>query len=520
MGGAWLNYDVASGFWTDVHGARFIKNEFDPTCPIFLSVTDRAWKGSYLEKSCTLPWPETLDRDLCRLLKSVLKQRMRHQAPSALERYRQVIGAMARFSVNGRRFQSADVRDGETIRKLWDTLNSDLRSVFRELVPDLIALDDPLAAYTMSLLLKDWKAKRPLKWKQSVLEWDPREGSLTSAELEVLRAHLTPPSSEALSDHFARLVIRLTLTTLRRPSQLISIRADGLRRITTGVGTTVDVRVPTGKAQKGMLASWLPIPADLADDIEAYRTRPEFRNVPLTQEVLLPIALREGDRRGDVSNGDEILRVIAPNGTQAKAAAQAWVADQKIISPRTGKPLHLNLRRLRHTGATHMAMQGYPLDLIQDVLEHASENSTRYYIDAVGIEFLPVFEKADRNLGGRFSMMKDAWFSGRVVDRPEASHEPIIVPDVKAPAVVGACGKGGACPVHPLFSCYSCQHFLAFRDANHKKVLDFVEAEYARWRAVESSNSRSKAIKDFDRIAASVREVMTLIEQDFSDGIH
>lgn len=520
MGGAWLNYDATSGFWIDAHGGRFIKNEFDPTCPIFLSVTDRAWTGSYLEKSCKLPWPETLDQDLCQLLKSVLKQRMRRQAPSALERYRQLIDAVVRFRVNGRRFRSADLRDGETIRKLWDTLNSDLRSVFRELVPDLIALEDPLAAHTMSLLLKDWKAKRPLKWKQSVLEWDPREGSLTSAELEVLRAHLTPDSCETHSEHFARLVIRLTLTTLRRPSQLISIRADGLRRITTSVGTTVDVCVPTGKAQKGMVAPWLPIPADLADDIEGYRARPEFREAPISHEVLLPIALREGNQCGVEPKGDEILRVIAPNGTHAKAGAQAWVANQEIISPRTGKPLHLNLRRLRHTGATHMAMQGYPLDLIQDVLEHASESSTRYYIDAVGIEFLPVFEKADRNLGGRFSMMKDAWFSGRVVDRDEAPHQPIFVPDIKAPAVVGACGKGGSCPVHPLFSCYSCQHFLAFRDANHQKVLDFVETEYARWRAVESSNSRSKAIKDFDRIAASVREVMTLIEQDTPDGIH
>ncbi len=136
----------------------------------------------------------------------------------------------------------------------------------------------------------------------------------------------------------------------------------------------------------------------------------------------------------------------------------------------------------------------------------------------MGADYLPVFEKADRNLGGRFSMMRDAWFNGRVVDRESRPSRPIIVPDPTAPAAVGACGKEGTCPVHPLFSCYSCQHFLAFRDADHGKVLDFLEAEYKRWHAVETSNARSKAIKDFDRIAAGVREVIGLIDEEAPDA--
>lgn len=192
---------------------------------------------------------------------------------------------------------------------------------------------------------------------------------------------------------------------------------------------------------------------------------------------------------------------------------QRWVRSLSIVSARTGAPLKLSPRRIRHTGATHLAMQGYSIDLIQDVLEHDSDTSSRYYIDAVGAEYLPVFEKADRNLGGRFSMLRDAWFKGKIVAPEEAPNRPIIVPDSSSPAVVGACGRGGLCPLHPLFSCYSCEHFLAFRNADHQKVLSFVDAEYTRWRAVETSASRSKAIKDFDRIAAGVREVIELIEE-------
>ncbi|WP_298914039.1 hypothetical protein [uncultured Roseobacter sp.] len=510
-----MKFDTSSGFWIDAQGAGFIKNEFNPTRPIYLSVSEKSWSGVHLQKAYTLTWPTALDPDLRRLLESVLKDRMRHMAPSALEKYRRVIDAMVRLRVDGRRLRSDDLLDGEIVRALWDTLPSDLRPHMRGLLPDLIAPQNPHAAYAMSLLLKDWKAKRRLNWRRSVLEWDPRDGSMTSAELEVLRVHLSPPASETPYEHFARLVVRLTLTTLRRPSQLISIEAGGLRRISTTVGTTTDLRIPTGKAQTGAQAPRLPIPVDLANDIDACRSRPEIVSSPVSDEVLLPFAIGSYDKR---TRGGVAKRVIAPNASHAKAASQSWVKGQCIISPRTGKPLYINLRRIRHTGATHLAMQGYPLELIADILEHESTVSTRYYIDAVGAEFLPAFERVDSSLGGRFSMMRDAWFNGRVVDRKDAPNRPIIVPDTNAPAAVGACGKGGSCSVHPLFSCYSCEHFLAFRDANHQKVLDFVEAEYVRWRAVEASNSRSKAIKDFDRIAASVREIMSLIDGETVDG--
>jgi integrase len=510
-----MKFDPASGFWIDAHGARFIRNEFNPNCPTYLLVSGTHWTGEHLQKACTLAWPSSLHPDLRNVLETVLRDRMRRMAPSAMVKYEQVIEAMDRLRVSDHQLRPEDLLDGKTVRRLWDSLHGDLRPYLRSLLPDLIASRDPHAAHAMSLLMQDWRAQRRLNWQRSVREWDPRDGSMTSAELETLRRHLSPPSAERPDEHFSRLIIRLTLTTLRRPSQIISIEADGLRRISTAVGSTADVQVPTGKAQTGTHAPRLPIPNDLADDIDAYRARPEIRTALASSKTLLPIVLGTVGRG---RHGGTTLRVVAPNASQAKAAAQSWVARKGIISPRTGEPLHINLRRLRHTGATHLAMQGYPLDLIQDVLEHESEDSARYYIDAVGAEFLPAFEKADRNLGGRFSMMRDSWFNGRIIDSREAPDRPIVVPINFAPSAVGACGKSGACPVHPLFSCYSCEHFLAFRDADHAKVLDYVEAEYQRWRNVEVSNLRSKAIKDFDRIAVGVREVIGLIELEGFDA--
>lgn len=511
-----MKYDETIGYWIDAVDNRFVRNEFDPTQPTFISVTDTEWTGTRLNKTHVLSWPDDIDISLKAAIEEVLKHQMRRVSPSSLNTLKNVIIQIVAAQPPKAPFTASDLTDPDIIRHVWDATLSSYRPWLRTLISDIADAVNPEAAGNIALMLSDWKASRSLGWKKSVLEWDPDQGSLSSAELELLRRHLMPVEGESIASHFGRLFARLSLTTLRRPSQLIAMDGKALRRITTHIGTTADLRIPVVKGQTGQYARWLPIPLDLADDIEAYRARLRsemHRSHPsrpdLLDTCLLPSITFEG-------TSDQ--KLFAPYGAQAKGSVQAWVKTLEIISPRTGHALNLTLRRIRHTGATHLAMQGYPLDLIADILEHENTSSTRFYIDAVGAEYMPAFEAADRNLGGRFSVMRDAWFNGRVVDRADAPNRPIVVPDSEAPAVVGACGRGDTCPVHPLFSCYSCQHFLAFRDADHRKVLDFVESEYQRWRAVETSNSRSKAIKDFDRIAAGVRDVIELIDGEVSDA--
>jgi len=201
-------------------------------------------------------------------------------------------------------------------------------------------------------------------------------------------------------------------------------------------------------------------------------------------------------------------------GAIIKRSIQSWVSEKGIVSPRTGEPLSLTLRRVRHSGATHMAMQGYSLQLIADMLQHDYAESARYYIDSVGTEFIPVFEKLNGNLGGRLSALQDSWFRGKIVNRSHSIKKPIIVPKVDAPAVVGACGNKNSCSVHPLFNCYSCQHFLAFREADHGKVLDYLRGEYEHWRSAEPASYASKVAKDFDRAAVGVRQVLSQLSEE------
>lgn len=497
-----MKFDEEIGYWVDDLGTKFIKNEYDPTIPSYIEITAHQWLGRQHRSKYVLYWPESLDESVRANLEFILKEKMRRQASSSLTKIGRIL---RKIDEAGQRTGSPltveDLLDVETIWRIWDIINSNDRPWLRSLIRDLSDAVDPGSTHTIALIMDGWRAGRALNWGKAVVEWNPEEGSLSSSELELLRRYLEPVVGEPPEDHFARICVRIGLYTLRRSSQITGIKADGLRRIDTTVGTTCDLKIPLAKAQTGRAECWEPIPKGLADDIEAYRARPYIRNSRAGKEFLLP-AFRPG------------MTAVPAASSHVRCTVDAWIKKLGLISPRTNRTMRVSMRRLRHTGATHMAMQGYGRDLIADCLQQENSASASYYIDAVGADYLPVFETADRRLGGKFSSMSDAWFSGKIVNRSEAPNRPIMVPHLTKPAVVGACGKDGECPIHPLFSCYSCNHYLAFRDANHEKVLDFVEEEYQRWREAEISAWRSKAMKDFDRIAAGVREVIAAIEED------
>lgn len=500
-------YDEMDETWIDRNGDRFILNEYDPTNPVYIKIQPDRWSVEWHNSKQVLAWPVGLDGRLIKLLQGVWKRRMRSRSPAAFDDTTKLLKDLVHLKDFDRPLGIMDFHCLELVRSLWNKIPAYQRPYFRTLVQDVVeeaGLGDP---EHVLLQTRSWKAGRDLSWGKHVLRWDQEYGSLSSAELEIFREYLRPRSvqNEPIEDHVVRLYLRIALTLLRRTSQLAMMKADALRREKSTVGVTASLRVPLIKGQAGAGERYEPIPTDLADDIDAYRKRPDIAGSRAGTEVLLPLPFKQRAR------GDRAYKASSP---KLNPKIRTWLDRRNIISSRTGEPMKITVTRLRHTGATHHAMQGAALDLIQDILQNDSPAAARYYIDAVGTEFLPVFEKVDRNLGGKFSAIRDAFFKGRIVDSEDAPSRPIFVPDVLAPAIVGACGMKGSCPVHPLFSCYSCQYFLAFRDADHQKTLDYVSQEASRWRDAEGQTLRTKSIKDFDRIAAGVRGAIDEIRRE------
>jgi len=202
----------------------------------------------------------------------------------------------------------------------------------------------------------------------------------------------------------------------------------------------------------------------------------------------------------------------------AKMSLQTWAEHQGMVSPRTHGRIHLTPYRIRHTGATTLALQGAPRDQIQEILEHDSPASADAYIQAVGSDLMPALERSTgRGVGEVFSELRRAYFfKGTVTD--QVHERPVHIPDlgkgVATPAVVGSCGKNSACTEHPFWACYDgCPHFLAWRDGPHERSLEYVESELERWGRAEGGKERSKLGKDFDRVGAAIREVIGQVEQ-------
>jgi len=194
----------------------------------------------------------------------------------------------------------------------------------------------------------------------------------------------------------------------------------------------------------------------------------------------------------------------------------------RLISPRTNELLHIKPRRLRHTGATLLAMRGVSRDLIAEILEHDSTESAQAYIDAVASELAPQLEKADRNMGNMFHHLNHAFFNGKIID--EMPSKPIIIPiKTDTPLIVGSCGKNtikdGKCDRHPFLGCYNgCSNFLAWREQDHRKALIYVEQEIERWKEASGHADQEALLMEYREVEEAICEVIERIEEEAANA--
>ena len=507
-----LTFDPETATFVDGNGKQWIRNLLVERSPIYICIDEPVWN---MPAPTSSGYPGHIDwrvinlpPDLVTAIKNALVAILAKTSSGTLNHHRTLLVkiseacASSAISVN---FLSSVPE----LSTLWNDWLSDCdRSVLRNLYKHLKNNGTPGTSSATYNHLKSWKARNKTQVLRAVLEWNPKKGALTSSELEVLLQEFAKPvkHQETLSNSFARIMVRIFISTFRRTTQVLQIPHDGLKRIVNSNGSELAFLVtPGAKAQINAEPTWEPIPISLANEIESYRNRPEVKAHANTDPQLLFAVTQTGERSKTIAS-------------TISTRIQQWVSSKALISPRTGYLMKITMNRLRHTGATQLAMQGYSRDIIQSVLQHDSAASAQFYIDSVGADTTPVLERVDRKLGGRFSDLKNAFFKGVIVSQEHTTKAPIVLPTQTTPSIVGACGKSGSCSLHPLLSCYSCEHFLAFKEADHTKVLTYLETESKAWHSVEYGASRGKSIKDFQRLAAGVQELIDRIDEDASEG--
>lgn len=511
MVSAELKLELESGIWVDQQGGRFVRNEFDPLAPVLIDVTTDVWHCSYQGARHELRWGiYRLPEPMRQAFKQVSLTRLRTRAPSGLtaleDDLREI--SIALYAVAPDSSWDLNTVTASCWVLVWKQLRPHSRTALRTLYLECARLGLAGAREDFAAELKLWKARHDLAHLRDVLQWCPKYGALTSSEQEILRsAYRTVPKDEPPLERLARLFTRTCHETLKRPEQLLSVRAGGLLTLEPeGAGKPeYFLRIPPSKAQTGRSDRLEPVSAELGAELSDLTADLRFAPFQQRHDRLFVVPSSGDEDRTWQQHGQVSTGLI---GT----VIQAWASKRELTSPRTNGSLNVKPRRLRHTGATSMALQGVPRDQIQDVLEHDSPFSADAYIRAVGAELLPAIERAsERGLGAIFDDISSRFFfKGSLTDTVDRCA--VFIPENQedmAPAVVGRCSSTSACNKHPFWACYNgCPHFLAWRSADHAKALAYVEKELARWSNAEGGRERSKLFKDFERMAASIREVM------------
>jgi hypothetical protein len=508
-----LTENFVTGLWEGADGRRFVRCEFNPDVPVWIDVTGSSWSATYAGQTHVLDWARLGLADAVAVaLQRAIQGRLKSRSPSYLgladNSLWRLCDAAATCNVS---FQGGFVGiSTSTWLSVWGRMHANARSFFRSLYAELAAKGEAGADFAVAKQMNRWKAREDTQTLRRVMEWNAETGAFTSMEWELIRGVLNcadPAENDA--DCATRIFGRVLNETLKRPIQVLSMKHDALWIAPSG--REFFLRIPKAKGQVGERPESWQITNELAKAIQAYSRRPEIHSLQQRFDRLIVMPSVERQDLNWMEHGQ------VPVGF-AKERLQGWAKKQGIISPRTDKEVNLASTRIRHTGATAMAMQGVSRDEIQEILEHDSPYSADAYVQAVGSDLMPALERAtDRGVGKVFSELHHIYFfKGSIVDtvgrRP--IHIPIVVENVAQPAVVGSCGKSGACKKHPFWACYNgCPKFLAWRNGPHQKALAFVESELKRWSDVEGGKERSKLGKDFDRVGAAIHEVIDQIKQ-------
>lgn len=516
-----LREDFETGLFHDTGGRSFVRCEFDPRDPVWIDVSSNVWTARYAGSLHSFDWSDDISQAMLPDLQALIKGRLRKSSPHYLRK----AGHALRTFFKAAREAGADLQkdfsklDAPSFLKIWDLMTSDARSIMRSIYEECADKNILGADYAIAREIKTWKARSEVVSLREVVHWHPEKGAFTAAEWELVRGFLEEWDLDEHPNTIATKVFgRIMTETLKRPSQIWSMPKNAFWVVPSpdGAGPAqYFLRIPKAKSQTGERPGTWQITESLGKAIQEYSQIPEIRALQDRVNRLVVLPGYQGTPRW-IQHGE----VDAQTGQQT---LKNLVKQRGIVSPRTGEVINLTPYRIRHTGGTAMALQGIPREQIQEVLEHDSPFTADAYIQAVGSDLMPALERAtDRGVGEVFSILTEAYFFKGTVTQDIGkkaitipainTHEP-AAKEIQAPAVVGGCGKDGACSKHPFWACYNgCTHFLAWKEADHRKSLEYVESELSRWSKAEGGKERSKLSKDFDRTAASIREVEQQIE--------
>lgn len=163
------------------------------------------------------------------------------------------------------------------------------------------------------------------------------------------------------------------------------------------------------------------------------------------------------------------------NTADLTALVEKFSKDNDLKTPGGSERFILTIRRLRYTFATRLAAQNAPETAIAEALDHSDLQSVKVYVNATG----ELVDRLDKTLGQHLQPWMEKFMTGPQGSIPADDPATIFHPDPHKFLGIGNCGLKSQCHVFPPLSCYSCDYFHPWVDADHESVLVMLEARKA-----------------------------------------
>ena len=156
---------------------------------------------------------------------------------------------------------------------------------------------------------------------------------------------------------------------------------------------------------------------------------------------------------------------------------RAFAATQKLKTPGTDESYSFTIRRLRYTFATRLAAQGAPPAVIAEALDHSNLDNVMVYVNSTG----QLVDRLDVAIGPHLKPYMDAFIHAPSDPKQAfATPETVFHPRPGQFIGIGSCGLKDQCHLTPPYSCYGCDFFHPWMEADHVSVVTFLEEKKAK----------------------------------------
>lgn len=338
--------------------------------------------------------------------------------------------------------------------------------------------------------INSWRIPKAVIGK-AVRSEDPKEGPLTDLELQ--------SCNDAAIRAFEKGTISLSMLTMallvshtgRRPLQILSMKIRDIFKVVNNDNNNYFlINIPRIKQGVNFRESFrsFRITKELYDLVckkaaESIEVTSNFFCRELTQEETkdIPLFISETSLK-KIDKNDNIAEVLTTDKLHPYRGSLTEIIkkiseSEKVISERTGQPLHINSRRFRYTLGSRAAREGYGEVVIAELLDHSTIHSAGIYVQ----NHVDFADRIDKTVGNDLLVISDA-FKGQVKRKEEIEYE--ITPSVKIKSQsgedTGSSQQCSSCSANVPFPCYTCMHFTPWLNGQHEKVYQYLISEKER----------------------------------------